>query len=286
MIDIFAKTLEKVMPIASNEINEVAVYKDIKAGNSFVLIKLKDKDITKKILQMLYDQNGASLLPQELFVGSTVDKDDVLLLFNYIPERKLFSYLKSDSNSVKHTITVIKDLIFKFMSMRIAPPLIQLLIRKPNINLGKDARIHWGTLLDFGKINFATNEQECTKACLDLVNSMVLEFDVTCDKQYKNSKAIKLFLKKYKNNSYKSMIDVYNDFKADGSVKPHFYDNWYAAFLDPNKLIKLAKIALVTILLCLIFAGIYWLLQKSSFIIGLKNRSLNVIGTVDMTQEP
>jgi hypothetical protein len=285
MIDLFDRTLEEVRPIANNAINEVAVYKDIKTGEKFVVSKLKERETTKKILKMLHDKAGNSLFPKELFVGSTVDKNSVLLLFHYIPERKLFSYLKSDSNSVHETISIIKDFIFKFMSLKIAPPLMQLLMNKSNINLGQDGHIQWGTLLNFEKINFEATEVDCARNCLDIVNSMVLEFDINGNKQYKSAKSIKLFLKKYKNNSYHSIIDVYNDFKTTGVIHAHFYDNWYAAFLAPSKMIKMAKISIIMIFCCIVFAGVYWLLEKSPFVIGFRNRSLDIIGTVDMTAE-
>ncbi|GHV29219.1 hypothetical protein FACS189481_1530 [Clostridia bacterium] len=281
-MDLFGRTLGEVRPVADNDVNEVAVCKDVKTGDKFVVVRLKDRGVTKKVLKMLYDKDGNSFLPNELFVGGVVDKGDMMLVFNYLPERRLFSYLKSDSYSVQYTISVIRSFVFKLISLRVSPPFIRLLLAKDNINLKEDGSVYFGTLLDFEKMDFETREQDCVSACLDVVNSIILEFDVGEDKRYKNLEAIKLFLKKYKNGSYNSVVEIYNDFKLKRFTVPHFYDNWYAAFLKPSRLFKIGKILVIATLICTAFMLASWLLDKSPFVIGFKNRKLNVIGTVDM----
>ncbi|GHU84854.1 hypothetical protein FACS1894198_1440 [Clostridia bacterium] len=285
MMDLFGRTLGEVRPVADNDINEVAVYKDIKTGDKFVVVRLKDRGITKKVLQILYDKDENSFLPSELFVGGVVDKGDMMLVFNYLPERRLFSYLKSDSYSAQYTVSVIRSLVFKLISLRVPPPFIRLLLAKDNINLKEDGSVYFGTLLDFEMMDFETSEQDCVSVCLDVVNSIILEFDIGEDKRYKNLEAIKLFLKKYKNGSYNSVVEIYNDFKLKRLTIPHFYDNWYAAFLKPSRLFKIGKILVIATLICAALMLASWLLDKSPFMIGFKNRKLSVIGTVDMMSE-
>ncbi|MDR2817695.1 MAG: hypothetical protein LBB04_03155 [Oscillospiraceae bacterium] len=285
MIDLFGRTLEEVRPVVINDVNEVAVCKDIKTSDKFVVVRLKGSEITKKVLKMLYNRDGNSFLPGELFVGGVVNKGDMVLVFNYLPERRLFSYIKSDSYSSQYTISVIRSFLFKLISLKMPPPLIRLLLAKDNINLKEDGSVYFGTLLDFEKMNFETRERDCLSACLDVVNNIILEFDVGEDEKYRNLEAVKLFLKKYRNGSYRSVVEIYNDFKLKRLTVPHFYDNWYAAFLKPSRLFKVGKILMIAIFICAAFMLASWLLDKSSFMIGFKNRKLDVIGTVVMTLE-
>jgi hypothetical protein len=282
MINLFGRNWEEVRPVVTNDVNEVAVFKDIKTGDKFVVVRLKGSGTTKKVLKMIYTKDG-NFLPSELFVGGVVNKGDMVLVFNYLPERRLFSYIKSDSYSSQHTISVIRSFLFKLISLRVPPPLVKLLLAKDNINLKEDGSVYFGTLLDFEKVNFETREQDCLRACLDIVNNIILEFDVGEDAKYRNLEAIKLFLKKYRNGSYRSIVEIYNDFKLKRLTIPHFYDNWYAAFLKPSRLFKIGKILMITTFICAAFMLAGWLLDKSSFMVGFKNRNLDAIGTVDMT---
>ncbi|MDR1354530.1 MAG: hypothetical protein LBJ38_03285 [Oscillospiraceae bacterium] len=265
MIDFFGGELEEIRPIICNDINEVAICRDVNGADKFVVVRLKDKEITKQALGMLYDAKGRSALPDGLFVRSVVDLGDMLLIFNYIPDRKLFSYVKSDSLSVAYTISVIRSFVFNYLSLKVAPPIKRLLLAKDNINLSADGKICFGSLLDFEQLDLETSEQDCFGACLDIVNNIILEFDLQEDKYYKASEPVNLFLKKYKNNSYNSAVDIYKDFKSERALKWHFYDNWYAAIFRPWVLIRLGKILVIGLFVCVLVTFACVLLEKSPF---------------------
>ena len=219
-----------------------------------------------------------------MFVGNSVNKEEVLLVFRYLPERKLFSYLKSESRSAADTIETVKDLIISYFAFKAAPPIIDLLIDENNINVRPDGSIYFGTILDFENINFELKETDCSKKMIDIINKMLLEFSITENGQYANTKSIMLFLKKYRNNTYSSLVEVYNDFKLD-DAKSQLKANWFRRMIDKEKLFKLGKRILIITAVCMIYIFIRWLLEKSTLMIGFKNNNLDLIGTVNMTEE-
>lgn len=283
MINVLNKTLEKVRPVVRNSTNEVTICKDIYTNEMFVVIKLIDKRLIKRILGLLYAPDGSSFLPDDMFVGNSVNKEEVLLVFRYLPERKLFSYLKSESRSAVDTIETVKDLIISYFAFKVAPPLIGLLIDENNINVRPDGSIYFGTILNFENINFELKETDCSKKMIDIINKMLLEFNITENRQYANTKSIMLFLKKYRNNTYSSLVEVYNDFKLDDAKSKRA--NWFRRMVDEGTLFKLGKRILIITAICMIYIFIRWLLEKSPLMIGFKNNNLDLIGTVNMTEE-
>ena len=284
MINVLNKTLEEVRPVVKNSANEVTICRDIYTNEMFVVIKIIDRRLIKRILGLLYAPDGSSFLPDDMFVGNSVNKEEVLLVFRYLPERKLFSYLKSESCSAADTIETVKDLIISYFAFKVAPPIIGLLIDENNINVRPDGSIYFGTILDFENINFELKEADCSKKMIDIINKMLLEFNITENGQYANTKSIMLFLKKYRNNTYSSLVEVYNDFKLD-DAKSQLRANWFRKMFDKEKLFKFGKRILIITAICMIYIFIRWLLEKSTLMIGFKNNNLDLIGTVNMTEE-
>ena len=284
MINVLNKTLEEVRPVVKNSANEVTICKDVYTNEMFVVIKLIDRRLIKRILGLLYAPDGSSLLPDDMFVGNLVNKENVLLVFRYLPERRLFSYLKSESRSAASTIETVKDLIISYFALKVAPPLIGLLIDEDNINVRPDGSIYFGTILDFENINFELKETDCSKKMIDIINKMLLEFNITENGQYANTKSIMLFLKKYRNNTYGSLVEVYNDFKLDGAKSKRGL-NWFKKIIDEETLFKLGKKILIITAICMICIFVKWLLEKSTLMIGFRNNNLDLIGTVNMTEE-
>lgn len=285
MINVLNRTLEEVRPVIQNDVNEVSVYKDIKTNNMFVLIKLINRELTKQIVKLIYDSDGKSLLPSNLFIDSIVYEGNMLLIFNYLPERRLFSYLKAESTSSKSTIKTIKNLIINYFALKVETPIAALLINENNINLKQDGTIYFGAILDFKKINLKFKEEDSTKLIIDLINKILLEFDMVENKQYKNLKSTQLFFKKYKKNMYNSLIEVYNDFKIDDNVQTYKIFDKLKSFFKFEKFLSIGKWILIITAIFMFFIGVKFLLEKSTFMIGLKNNNLNSIGTVDMKEK-
>ena len=60
MINVLNKTLEEVRPVVKNSANEVTICRDIYTNEMFVVIKIIDRRLIKRILGLLYAPDGSS----------------------------------------------------------------------------------------------------------------------------------------------------------------------------------------------------------------------------------
>ena len=80
------------------------------------------------------------------------------------------------------------------------------------------------------------------------------------------------------------MVEVYNDFKLDGAKSKRGL-SWFKKIIDEETLFKLGKKILIITAICMICIFVKWLLEKNTLMIGFRNNNLDLIGTVNMTEE-
>ena len=226
------KKLKKVRTILSNDVNDIFVCQNVedkKDTSYYTLIRVHNDKVIKDILEIIYDEDGTCNLPKSLFCGLFVEVDTLNILMKYEEPRKLFSYLKSYMNNDYSQHTIIKNFLYKCLLLDVTYPILNLILDKDNINLDDNMDVFFNCFLDFSKFNKEVTEGQCVRKCCDLIYDMLMVNEELTEKS--KVKAVNLFVKKKRNNDYRKMIELYNDFK----IKENKYKNSDSNILENIK---------------------------------------------------
>ncbi|MBP0979343.1 MAG: hypothetical protein J6C55_01700 [Oscillospiraceae bacterium] len=284
------KKLEKIRTVLSNDVNDIYICKNILDKNDtgfYTLVRIHNTNVIKEVLEAIYKNNKdyeSNNLPKSLFCDIFVEVDTLNILIKYFEPRKLFLYLKSYMTTDYDQHVIIKNFLYQCLALDVDYRILNLILDKNNINLNEDLSVFFNGFLDFSKFDKSADEKLCVQKCCDLINDILVSNEELTEKS--QVKSINLFIKKKRNNAYKKMIDLYNDFKIKETKykknKESIFENIKSYFLEisQDKLKKIIfSIGLVLIILALI------ILVCDLFRLDLpfkKYQGMNTIGTVNM----
>ena len=283
------KKLKIVREVLNNNVNKIYICENIgdKYDNEYyTLIRIYDDNVIKDLLKVVYDKDGKIKLPDDIFKGLFVDVDTLNILITYKEPRKIFLYLKSYMTSEYSQYIIIKNMLYQCLALRVEYPLLYLFLNAENINLDEDFNIFFNGFLNFEKFNVDIDEKKCVQKCCEIIDEILNSNQELANKSH--VKAINLFIKKKRNNVYKRIIDIYNDFKiqekkykqTQNNILETIKFNIQNVFTRNFKLI-IAYVGSILIILAAVMFLCNLLKMDLPF---TKYKGLNIIGTVNMSQ--
>ena len=283
------KKLKIVREVLNNNVNKIYICENIgdRYDNEYyTLIRIYDDNVIKDVLKVVYDKDGKIKLPDDIFKGLFVDVDTLNILITYKEPRKIFLYLKSYMTSEYSQYIIIKNMLYQCLALRVEYPLLYLFLNAENINLDEDFNIFFNGFLNFEKFNVDIDEKKCVQKCCEIIDGILNSNQELANKSH--VKAINLFIKKKRNNVYKRIIDIYNDFKiqekkykqTQNNILETIKLNIQNIFTSNFKLI----IACVGSILIILAAVMFFCNLLKMDLPFAKYKGLNIIGTVNMSQ--
>lgn len=283
------KKLKIIREVLNNSVNKIYICENI--GNKYdneyyTLIRIHDDNVIKDVLKIVYDKDGNVKLPEDMFKGLFVDVDTLNILMTYKEPRKIFLYLKSYMTSEYSQYIIIKNMLYQCLALRVEYPLLYLFLDAENINLDEDFNIFFNGFLNFEKLNSDIDEKKCVQKCCEIIDEILNSNLELTNKSH--VKAINLFIKKKRNNVYKRIIDIYNDFK----IQEKKYKQTQSSMLETIKL-NIQNIFKNNFKLIVAYIGpVFIILAAIMFFCNLfkmdlpftKYKGLNMIGTVNMSR--
>ena len=196
-------------------INDVLVLQDLNSplGTRYIALVLKDSECRKKALRIL---SGAGLgTGHRPFVKQFFHNEDMITLFPYREERRLFSFGPGQMDSIYSLEEVAHNLVVECMSSPIPYPFLYLVLQEKNVHITRDNSIYFVMGMDLTELDEKKSEAHCVNICAQLLLELLEKSGNTRTK----SASYELIRKKLQRRAYSSFPELYYDIRLTASDK-------------------------------------------------------------------
>ncbi len=257
MIQASNKQYEVVRTVSESDVNDVLVCKSLSGNDNklYTLIVVKDKALRSRFLE-IFSCDGIESWSGG-FHGAAASESNLILLFDYNHENRLFYYKTLYWKSFADRIQTARNLLSELMSFNLPDELIYFMLEDENINLTSDGRIYFNYFMDLKSLPQNISNEDVVVKAASLVYRML------SDGLHTHPKELVLLKRKLSRRAFNSFASIYMTLrdmpdKLDADVS--MMDRARKSILSRREKIK--SILKVSLFVLMLVASIYYTVNE------------------------
>jgi len=239
--------LQETQEVFRGKVNDVIICQDMANSGKmyYTVIVVHERNLAKKLMDIFH---GKQQQQKNKFVADYTWKDSYIMIFDYVRERSLQQFFKSEVGTLAECEELCLNFTVECLACGVPFPMLYLMIMQDQINVSKDKEVYFSYCINLEEFSESVGEKECATLCAQKIFNMLSEFGAAKATSYK------LLERRSWKSGYHRLVDLYKDLKmASAPLKREGIFSRIGKFYRHNK-DRIFKLLLIVCVLLAVLA--------------------------------